>query len=180
MKALREIGIKKTIRYIFYTIWYVFFRLSLFSPIRVIMLELAGAKIGKNTIINNIALFNLYRTGLSGLSIGKNCFLGDEVMLDLAGEIIIRDNTTLSNRVLVLTHVNVGYKDHPLQKFIKKMVGKVVFQNGSFVGAGAIILPNVKTGQGGAVAAGSVVKDDVDDWTLVGGIPAKYLKKFKI
>ena len=47
--------------------------------------------------------------------IGRECFLGDECLLDLAEGIELEDQVTLAERVLVLTHLNVGYADHPLQ-----------------------------------------------------------------
>ncbi len=45
--------------------------------------------------------------------------------------------------------------------------------NGSWIGAGAIILPGVKLGAGSVVAAGAAVSNDVAPNTLVGGVPAR-------
>ena len=40
-----------------------------------------------------------------------------------------------------------------------------------------IVLPGVTIGEGAVVAAGAVVTKDVEQWTVVGGNPAKFIKK---
>lgn len=179
MKAIQAIGYGKIAKYIFFSFWQFLFALMFVSPLRVWLLRLFGAKIGKDTVIERIRLFNLYRKGLSGLTIGDFCFLGDGVTLDLAEEIKIRNQVTLSVDTLVLTHTNVGYHDHPLQKFFPSMSKSVVFQEGSFVGVRAIILPGILVGESAAVAAGALVNSDVPAFTLVGGLPAKIIKTLK-
>lgn len=179
MKAVQAVGYGKITKYIFFSLWQLLFALMFVSPLRVWLLRISGAKIGKDTVIERIRLFNLYRKGLSGLDIGDSCFLGDGVTLDLAEEIKIRNQVTLSVDTLVLTHTNVGYRDHPLQQFIPSIVKPVVFQEGSFVGVRAIILPGIIVGESAAVAAGALVNSDVPGFTLVGGLPAKVIKKLK-
>ena len=61
------------------------------------------------SILHDVRFFNLYRRGLAGLEIGDDCFVGDECLLDLAEAIVLEDQVTLAERVLVLTHTNVGY-----------------------------------------------------------------------
>ena len=46
-----------------------------------------------------------------------------------------------------------------------------------WVSTSAIILPGVTIGEGAVVAAGAVVTKDVAPWTVVGGNPAKFIKK---
>ena len=46
-----------------------------------------------------------------------------------------------------------------------------------WVATGATILPGVMIGEGAVVAAGAVVTKDVEPWTVVGGNPAKFIKK---
>ena len=49
--------------------------------------------------------------------------------------------------------------------------------NDVWIGMNAIILPGVIIGNGVTIAAGSVVNKDISDYSVVGGIPAKLLKK---
>lgn len=176
MKALGEIGLGRAARFGFFSLAMVPYRLALFPPLRALWLRLLGAHIGAGAILHDVRFFNLYRRGLGGLSVGRDCFLGDECLIDLAEAVVLEDQVTLAERVLVLTHTNVGYQDHPLQRLFPPMAAAVVVEAGSFVGAGAILLPGVRVGRGSFVAAGSVVTEDVPPATLAAGVPARALR----
>ncbi len=47
----------------------------------------------------------------------------------------------------------------------------------TWIGHGAVILPGVTVGDGAVVGAGAVVTRDVAPYTVVGGVPAKFLKR---
>ena len=53
----------------------------------------------------------------------------------------------------------------------------ITIGDGVWLGARAIILPGVTIGEGAVVAAGAVVTKDVEPWAVVGGNPAKFIKK---
>ena len=48
-----------------------------------------------------------------------------------------------------------------------------------WIGAGVYILPGITIGRGSTIAAGAVVAKDVEDNCLVGGVPAKLIRKLK-
>jgi acetyltransferase-like isoleucine patch superfamily enzyme len=152
------------------------YRVALFPPVRTAWLRLLGAHIGQRSILHDVRFFNLYRRGPGGLRIGDDCFLGDECLLDLADEIRLEDHVTLAERVVILTHTNVGYRDHPLQARFPAMAAGVTVRRGSFVGASVTILPGVTIGPEAFVAAGSVVTADVPPRTVVAGVPARPLR----
>lgn len=176
MKALDEIGVGRALRFALFTLAMVPYRIALFPPVRTAWLRLLGAKIGRRSILHDVRFFNLYRRGLGGLHIGDDCFVGDECLLDLADEIRLEDHVTLAERVLVLTHTNVGYRDHPLQPHFPPMAAPVTIRRGSFVGAAVTILPGLTIGPEAFVAAGSVVTADVPPRTVVAGVPARRLR----
>ena len=176
MKALDEIGVGRALRFALFTLAMVPYRIALFPPVRTAWLRLLGAKIGRRSILHDVRFFNLYRRGLGGLHIGDDCFVGDECLLDLADEIRLEDHVTLAERVLVLTHTNVGYRDHPLQPHFPPMAAPVTIRRGSFVGAAVTILPGLTIGPEAFVAAGSVVTADVPPRTVVAGVPARPLR----
>lgn len=177
MKALEEIGILKAVNFTIQSILLAVYQLLIFPPLRFLFLSIMGAEIGKDTTIMNVKFINFHRTGFKGLKIGNECFIGDETLIDLYDQVSLKDQVTLGQRVLVLTHTNVGYKNHPLQKFFPKNSKPVTFKNGCFIGAGSIILPGITIGEESFVAAGSVVTENVPKKTLVAGIPAKVVRK---
>jgi acetyltransferase-like isoleucine patch superfamily enzyme len=176
MKALGEIGWRRALRFGFFTLAMVPYRLALVPQLRAPWLRLLGARLGRRVVVHDVRFFNLYRRGLSGLEIGDECFLGDECLLDLAEGIRLESQVTLAERVLVLTHTNVGYADHPLQPHFPAMAAPVVVETGAFLGANVTVLPGVRVGARSFVAAGSVVTQDVPRGTLVGGVPARVLR----
>jgi maltose O-acetyltransferase len=176
VKALAEIGWARAARFGFFTLATVPYRLLFFPQLRAPWLRLLGARIGPRTIVHDVRFFNLYRRGFAGLEIGAECFLGDECLLDLAEGIRLERQVTLAERVLVLTHTNVGYADHPLQAQFPASAAPVVIETGAFVGASVTILPGVRIGARSFVAAGSVVTADVPPATLVAGVPARAVR----
>jgi acetyltransferase-like isoleucine patch superfamily enzyme len=176
VKALGEIGWGRAARFGFFTLAMVPYRLALFPQLRAPWLRLLGARIGRRTVLHDVRFFNLYRRGLGGLEIGEECFVGDECLLDLAEGVRLERQVTLAERVLILTHTNVGYRDHPLQARFPAMAAPVVVEAGSFLGANVTVLPGVRVGAESFVAAGSVVTADVPPRTLVAGVPARPLR----
>ncbi len=176
MKAADEVGWGRMFRFGFTTLATVPYRLALFPPVRTALLRLYGARVGRRVVLHNARFFNLYRRGFAGLTIGNECFIGDECLLDLAEGIEMKDQVTLAERVMILTHTNVGYRDHPLQKHFPAMAAPVTLEKGCFLGAGSVILPGVTIGEASFVAAGSVVTHDVPAHSLVGGTPARLIR----
>ena len=106
------------------------------------------------------------------IRIGKNVFINfDCVFLDLGG-ITIEDNVFIAPKVSLLS------EGHPTSiKDRHSLIPKAIhIQKNVWVGAGATILPGVTIGENAVVAAGAVVSKDVAPNTVVGGVPAKFIK----
>lgn len=174
---IKEIGIKRIIKYLVYGLWEMVFRLLPYSPLRVLWMKIGGADITWSAVADRIDFINLDRTGLAGLKVGRKAFLGCGILIDLAGKIIIEDQATISPRAVLLSHFSVGFSNHPLINQYPKNVGTTKIDKGSFVGVNAVILVNVTVGEKAMVAAGSVVTEDVEDSTMVAGVPAIVKKK---
>jgi acetyltransferase-like isoleucine patch superfamily enzyme len=114
VKAISEIGLRRVLRYVWTSFLLAIFRVVPFPSLRSIFLRVCGATVGAHTILHRFTLINVDRGGFAALRIGEKCFVGDEVLVDLAAPVVFEDNVTLAARAIVLTHLNVGYKDHPL------------------------------------------------------------------
>lgn len=178
-KAYKEIGLKKTTKYIISTLILIIFKLMVFSPLRIVFLRVMGVKIGNNCVIHSIRFFNLYRGSFSNLVIGDNCFIGDETMLDMADKIVLEDWVTLAERVIILTHMNVGFREHPLQRYFPSFTKPVTIKEGGFIGCNSTIIAGVTIEKMSLVAAGSVITKNMPHESVIGGVPAKIIRKIK-
>ncbi|MDC8006294.1 CatB-related O-acetyltransferase [Aureisphaera galaxeae] len=107
-----------------------------------------------------------YNNFLHGdIEIGKYCQLGADVAI----------HTTNHPIQYLSTYINKNLFDGELSQL--KEVKKVVIGHDVWIGHNAIIVGEVTVGNGAIIASGSVVTKDVAPYSIVGGVPAKELKK---
>jgi len=179
MQALKQAGVKMALRFALMSVCMGIFPLMFLPPMRRAFLRLFGSRIGSGAVLQNVRFYNLYRTGLRGLHIGRRCYIGNEVLIDLADKVIMEDDVTLAARVHILTHVNVGYDAHPLQSHIPRAQAPVHIERGAFIGANAVLSAGVRIGECSVVGAGAVVVRDIPAYTVVAGVPARTLRSLK-
>jgi acetyltransferase-like isoleucine patch superfamily enzyme len=175
VKALGELGVARLARFAWTATLLCFFRHVPTPPLRRFFLLMCGARVGANTIVHRITLSNVDRGGFKALTIGANCFIGEEVLIDLAASVLLEDEVTLAARAMILTHLNVGYRDHPLQARFPSHAAPVTIRRGSFVGAGATVLAGCSIGPEAFVGAASLVNRDLDPAEAVAGVPIRAL-----
>jgi len=177
VEGLREIGLGGAFRFLFWKLFELGFRAAWLPPFRALLLRIGGARLGGAVTVEDVRFLNLHRPGgLSKLSLGKRVFIGREVLLDLAAPLVLEDDVTIGPRVTILTHEKIGFASHPLHPFFPERTGAVRLEAGSYVGACALILQGVTVGKCSVVAAGAVVTENVPEWTVVGGVPAKKIR----
>ena len=115
------------------------------------------------------------------VNIGQFTRIGKNVYINHLCSMLDMGTITIGDDVLIGPKVNILSEEHPVNPAERKalMVRPVVIKNGAWIGAGATILPGVTVGENSIVAAGAMVNKDVPDNTVVGGIPAKVIKKIE-
>ena len=113
-----------------------------------------------------------------GVKIGKFCHISPYVLIDLVypNLITIEDNVTIGNNSMIFAHVNPT-ASIKLKKLFPRKVASVIIKKGSVIFPGCIITAGVTIGEYSMIGAGSVVGEDVPDYCVVLGNPARVVKK---
>ncbi|KZL13579.1 DapH/DapD/GlmU-related protein [Pseudovibrio sp. Ad37] len=109
-------------------------------------------------------------------------------------------DTTIGKFTAIASNVRLGPPNHPLERvsqhrftytpeyyredkerdhqfFADRRAARVTIGNDVWIGHGVTVLPGVKIGDGAILAAGAVVAKNVEPYTIVGGVPAKLIKR---
>ena len=132
-----------------------------------------GATIGKNCDIESPLLFHNCND-FTKLTIGDNCHIGKNCFFDLKDTITIESNVVNSMQCTILTHFDLGKSDLAVKFPIKQQ--PTTLRRNCYLGANSTVLMGVTIEENTIVAAGSVVNKNTDPYTIVGGVPAKFIK----
>jgi len=135
-------------------------------------------EIGNNVIIDDFTYISTQLIIHSYVHIASGCKLigGKEAKIEL------HDFSTLAPGVVLAA----GSDDYisgiasplvPLKFKGNVQIGKIIIGKHSVVGANSIVLPNVIFNEGASIGALSLVKNNLEEWLLYAGIPAKKIKK---
>lgn len=126
--------------------------------------QVAGMKMGKGSRIHMWASFFQPKN----ITIGEGTIIGDHIFLDGRKKLSIGNHCDIASQVMIYN------SEHDLESdTFKAREEPVEIGDYVFIGPRVIILPGVKVGKGAVIAAGAVVTRDVEDFTMVGGVPAK-------
>jgi acetyltransferase-like isoleucine patch superfamily enzyme len=115
----------------------------------------------------------------------NNIYLGKNVRVTMScciwaeknSKITIGDNVLIGPGTKIFTS-NHGIRQNGVPMVYQDRVEKdIIIGSDVWIGANSVILSGVKICDGAIVAAGSIVTKDVPEYTMVGGIPAKIIKK---
>lgn len=135
----------------------------------------AGAKVGKD-----VEFFQGIKVqGIGELEIQDKAFIGHEVMfmLNEGSKIIVEESAIVGSRSIVMT----GF--HPITPEGERILSRegtcstVSIGRGCSVSTACVVLPGVTVGEMALVAAGATVAKDVEPRSLVGGCPAKLIRR---
>ena len=139
-----------------------------------------GIRLGDRSIVMHGAVLHVYNfRGLpnSGIFIGEDCLIGEYSVIRGQGGVTIGNRVFTSpfTQIIAVNHVF----ENPTVPFVDQGITAegIVIEDDVWLGAGAIITDGVTVGKGAVVAAGAVVTKDVPPHSVVGGVPAKIIKK---
>ncbi len=146
-------------------------------------------RIGKDSSIHWRCEFNQP----AGVSIGHNTVIGNDAFLDGrfkreersgGGLSYVREflnpakrPLTIGNNVSIAGEVRIYTMEHDIDSpEFAEVASPVTIGDYAVIGTRVTILPGVTIGEGAVVASGAVVTHDVEPYTLVGGVPAKFIR----
>lgn len=151
------------------TLWYftnAAFFLNPFFPFRSMkpgLLRLFGARVGKGVVIHpGVNIKYPWK-----LTIGDHCWIGQRAWLDNIDQLTLGNNVVISQGGMIIQGSH-NYKkvDYPT------MSGPVILEDGSWVGAGAMVMLGVTLKSHSVLSAGSVATKDLEPYMIYQGNPA--------
>jgi len=169
-------------------------REKMFDYLRMIYWRLIIGKIGKGSFIKDGVRIvgNPKRIKIgNNFKIWQNCHLSVK-----DGEIIFGDNglmgigslinaskgkVIIGNNVAIAPHVKIFSYSHHYDSTKNTnecyKIADVIIGNNVLIGTGVVILPGITIGQGSVIAAGAVVNKSLEEYSIVGGIPARKINQ---
>lgn len=114
-------------------------------------------------------------TVIGDVKIGEHSWIGPFCLLDGGGGLTIGRYVSISTGCQVLTHDTVKWSlsgGKMQSEYASTIIGDYCF-----LGSNAVVTKGVAIGKHCLIAAGSVVTEDVGDYIIVGGVPARAIGK---
>lgn len=139
------------------------------AEIIALMSELTGRHVDES-----FGLFPPFNTDCGkNIHLGKRVFINSGCKFQDQGGIYIGDDVLVGHNCMIAT---LNHPENPDRR-ADMVPSPVSIGNKVWIGANVTILPGVTVGEDAILAAGAVVTKDVEPRTIVGGVPAKVLKR---
>lgn len=139
------------------------------NKIRLLSAKLMLEKCGRNVDIGRRISFS------RGISLGENSGIGDEAYF--IGKVVIGANVMMAARCAFIASAHSYQRTDIPMREQQGEEKQIVIGDDVWIGYNVIILGGVTIGTGTIIAAGAVVTDNVEPYSIVGGVPAKLIKK---
>lgn len=129
--------------------------------------------ISKGSVINSRSRFPFKEN----IEMGDHVWIGHNCMFNAEGGIHIGEGTIISDEVVILSYMH-NYENATMIPYDEvNLLRPVVIGSYVWIGYRAMISPGVTIGEGAIIAMGAVVTKDVEAGAIVGGNPARIIKK---
>ena len=194
---------RKVVDFLFYESIQVLLFLIFFFPgklmcyFRGLLLKTFFNKCGNRLLLDR----NLNIKGFKNITLGNGCNIQYDCALIAYnnGNIEIGDNLNMNynaclnaadggkiligNNVLIAQNVVIRASNHNFDNLFQLInsqghkAGEIVIGDDCWIGANVVIVPGVIIGEKSVIGAGSVVTKNIPAFSVVGGVPAKVIKK---
>lgn len=116
-------------------------------------------------------------TNGNDLTIGANSQINRHAFLDARGGIEVGENVLIGPYAKIISYRHV-FDDTSRPMIDQGMVGeKIVVEDDVWIGAGAVVLAGLTIGHGSVIGANAVVTKSCEPYSVLGGVPARLLRK---
>lgn len=131
-------------------------------------------ELGDNVYVGHQAILKGYYK--NRMVVGPDTWIGQQCFFHSAGGLTIGHTVGIGPgvRIITSTHEDPGWQ-HPIMQGAIQFA-PVAIGDGTDLGVGCTILPGVTIGRGVQVGAGAVVADDLPDYAVAAGVPARILR----
>lgn len=128
-----------------------------------------NARIEPGAVVRDMVKIGDGAVIMMGAVINVGATIGERTMIDM--------NAVVGARAIIGRNCHVGAGAVIAGVLEPPSATPVVIEDDVMVGANAVVLEGVRVGKGAVVAAGAVVISDVEPYTVVAGVPARFVKK---
>jgi len=137
-----------------------------------------NVSIGDHSFIDKYVII----LGDKGVQIGRRVHIAQNCLIQGGGFVKIGDCVGIAANSMIFSATDTIHNGKRIGPMIPPMYRNpvlkkpVIIKKDAFIGAGCIILPGVRIGEGAVVGAGSLVIEDIPAWKIAVGTPAKPIK----
>ena len=129
---------------------------------------------------NNIQIFSHTTIESAGgkIVIGENVIIGEYSTIQGQGNVYIEKNVLLASHIHLITNSHYYEDINTPIKYQSNISAPITIREGAWIGINVTILKGVTIGKNAVIGAGSIVKNDIPDYSVAVGCPAKVVKFF--
>ncbi|WP_226789267.1 acyltransferase [Polaribacter reichenbachii] len=122
--------------------------------------------------------YGVYLSDAKNIKIGKYCRINENVFIQ--GDVKIGDYVMIAPNVAIHSSTHI-YKSIEVPMVLNGLTDnkRVLIEDDVWIGRNVIVLPGIRIGKGSIIGANSVVNRDIEEYSIYGGVPAKFIKKRK-
>lgn len=128
-----------------------------------------NARIEPGSVIRDLVEIGDHCIIMMGAVLNIGAVIGEKTMIDM--------NVVIGGRAMVGKNCHIGAGAVLAGVIEPPSADPVIIDDDVLIGANAVVLEGVKVGKGAVIAAGSVVVKDVEPYSVVAGVPARFLKR---